>query len=117
LNHIFWVNAVRLYIEETHGLATWKSERDIRFEKGKIGHAPDAEVELSGETYAIEVELTRKKSTRLIPILRTLASNKDYDIIQYFTIRQTEAVVKNAIAQLPDALGKKFVVDSLEEKV
>lgn len=117
LNHIYWINVVRLYIEETHGLAQWKSEREIRFEKGKVGHAPDAEVELSGQTFAIEVELTRKKSTRLIPILRTLASNKNYDIIQYFTIPQTEALVRNTIAQLPETLQRKFVVDRLEEKV
>lgn len=117
LNHIFWVNVVRLYIEETYALATWKSEREIRFEKGKAGHTPDGEVDLGRETYAIEVELTRKKSTRLIPILRTLASNPEYHVVQYFTLPQTETGVRQAITQLPEALRRKCVVDSLEEKV
>jgi Mn-dependent DtxR family transcriptional regulator len=117
LNHVYWVNVVRLYIEATHTMANWKPERELRFEKGKEGHTPDAEVELGGFTYAIEVELTRKKITRLVPIMRTLASNKDYRAIQYFTTSETEGVVRNGAAQLPEPLSKKIIVDRLEDKL
>lgn len=113
LNHIYWVNQVRLYCELTYGDSmTWTSERALR-RASEAPHLVDAEVELERGVVGIEVELTRKKLATVQGIVEQL--ERDYQTIWYFTTETTRPLVQAAIAGLPDKAQKRFRLFSLEK--
>ena len=78
--HLYYVNQVRLAVEEKRLQDTWKSERQIRHELGRPmkgeqqPHVPDAILyATSGKITAIEVERRMKDEGVLDETLRTLA--------------------------------------------
>jgi hypothetical protein len=87
LNHVYWVNQVRLSVEARHAGAKWIPERELRqgaamqtFD-GKV-HVADGELRLDRGTVAIEVELTAKSVPRRKTIISELASR--YVTVWYF---------------------------------
>ncbi len=93
LEHRYYINQVRLWLERTHPEASWTGERVLwqsqgaRSRKGEAQDPiPDAEVQLAGRRIAVEVELTAKTEERWQEILAARAVR--YDQIWYFTTAQ-----------------------------
>ena len=60
LDHLYWVNQVRLYCERKRGgEMVWRGERELR--RTRQAHQVDAEIETAQGVIGVEVELTRKK--------------------------------------------------------
>jgi hypothetical protein len=93
LRHTHAVTEVRLAVQRTsayrQGRARWRSERLIRAGEfpSRLGHVPDGEVHWpagpglpwAGETWAVEVEISRKSVERTAAIMaEALARTGDY---------------------------------------
>lgn len=122
LQHLYWVNQARLYIEQQRSDDAWKSERIIRYEQPafpagkKAPHIPDALlIKANGDAIAIEVELSSKKRERVQAILRELSTS--YYRTWYFVAHPARASVEAALAELPDRQRKNIQVLSVEEKL
>jgi hypothetical protein len=119
VNHIYWCNTARLYIEQNHDDIEWLSERQVRAnhksERGiKRPHTPDAVVTLDGDKVALEVELSTKTYSRLDKILHELATS-DYHTIWYFTRGRAKQVVETAIENMSGMYSHRFKVYDIEE--
>ena len=115
LNHIYYVNTVRLYYEARLGAeATWVSERAISKRRKKAGatHLVDGELHYQGGVYGIEVELTAKSHARLDSILSGLA--REYQGIYYLASESCYSTVEEAISRLPSPIQTKFLLNKLE---
>jgi len=122
LQHLYYVNQARLYIEQQRPGDTWKSERIIRYEQPvqpagkKASHIPDALlIKANADAIAIEVELTSKKPERALGILKELAAS--YYRTWYFVAQPAWTVVEAALAQLPERQRKSIQLLSVEEKL
>lgn len=120
LNHYYWVNQVRLYVEGRRDEAAWRSERELRQPGGgrvvqtsQGSHYADAEVELPNTIAAVEVELTVKKRERLREIVLGLADV--YGTVWYFTNRETRPVVTEVCEALPETLRRRIRIYNLED--
>lgn len=120
LNHFYWVNYARLYIEHKRPGITWTSERELRASQGKTEqgkkqpHTPDALVILeNGNHIAIEIELSSKSYSRLDKILTEMASS-NYHTIWYFCKGRAENVINNAVKNLHETYRSKIVVYKLD---
>lgn len=90
LDHKFWVNEVRMLLEEVHPQGRWVSERHIRHTRN-LTHYPDGEFHLPHVlAIAIEVECSLKESKRLDTILPWLAAY--YENTWYFAVNQAVLV-------------------------
>jgi len=101
LNHVFWVNEVRLFVEQRRGDGVaWRSERLLKpsWTNDKEAHYADAEVELDEGTVGIEVEITRKKRDRIKNIMRSLYA--EYATVWYFTNGETKKPVEEVLQEL-----------------
>jgi hypothetical protein len=119
INHIYWSNTARLYVEQNHDDLVWLSERQIRAnhksERGvKRPHTPDAIATIDGDQIAIEIELSTKTYSRLDKILHELALS-DYHTIWYFARGQAKQVVENAIENMSGMYSHRFKVYDVEE--
>jgi hypothetical protein len=121
INHIYWCNHARLYIEQRHRNITWIGERELRAthksEPGeKRPHTPDAVVTLSnGRKVALEVELSSKTYNRLDKILEELAESEDYNTIWYFCLGRAKQVIEHAIENMSGSYAHRFLVYDVEE--
>ncbi len=112
LEHLYWINQVRLYVEKRRGDALrWISERSLRQEmttgtKAHPEHFADAEILLEGATIGLEVELTLKKPADLVGIMTSVGSA--YHTVWYFTSSRSHEGVAKAVAQLSDGMQKQF---------
>ncbi|AVX40782.1 hypothetical protein CTH_10018 (plasmid) [Carboxydocella thermautotrophica] len=84
--HDLKVVDVALHFEKKYGY--WKSEREIRSEKGITGfgvqlHIPDGITRIGDEYVGIEVELTRKGKERLKKIFMQHLRSTDYSQVWY----------------------------------
>jgi hypothetical protein len=120
LNHLYWCNHARLFIEAKRQDAIWTSERELaagqQVERGKKRpHLPDAIVTTSdSREVAIEVELTTKTYSRLDTILHELARSS-YSRIWYMTRERSTTVMKTAIGAMHEMYRDKFVVYDLDQ--
>ncbi len=119
MNHLYWCNHARLYVEQLRQDATWVSERQARAHHksepgGKRPHTPDAVVTTNGHDIAIEVELSTKTYSRLEKILQELAES-DYHTIWYFTLGRAKQVVETAIDAMEEIYKGRFIVYDVEE--
>lgn len=116
LHHIYWSNAVRLYIEKRIGYPNQiTSERALykrEYERGKGDHVADFEVLYKGATVAVEVELTQKSKNHIDEILRFLESN--YRTTWYFVPDELEDFVRKAITKV-DKKNHAFAVFNLDK--
>lgn len=113
LNHVYWVNEIRLRTAIKHPDVLWVCERSIRKEQARGLHVPDAElVSSDGGRVAVEVELTQKSAARACAIARELASR--YSTIWFFTTDRIERTISRAIGVLAPGEQEKFRIYSLE---
>lgn len=88
LDHIFWTNQVRLYVEERHPDLAWRAERYMRAGKpiqtisDSAAHLADGELRSEDAVVGVEVELTSKSAPRRESIMRLLADQ--YATVWYF---------------------------------
>jgi hypothetical protein len=118
LEHRYYVNQVRLWLEQAYPQANWKSERLLRQDwrpsrKGKQLHVPDAEVTAQGQRIAIEVELSAKAPERLREILEGLAAR--YTQIWYFVTVAMQTPMQTALAGLEEGSQARFRLSQLNE--
>lgn len=119
INHIYWCNHARLYVEQKRNDAEWLSERQVRAnhksERGvKRPHTPDAVITSNGHQIALEVELSTKTYSRLDKILEELAES-DYHTVWYFCLGRAKQVVETAIENMRGSYAHRFVVYDVEE--
>jgi Mn-dependent DtxR family transcriptional regulator len=85
--HDLIVTDIALYFEKKYGY--WKSEREIRSDKGitlksqNHVHIPDGLTIIEGKKIAIEVELTQKGKERIKRIFSRHLRSNDYDEVWY----------------------------------
>lgn len=120
LEHLYWVNHSRLYVEQLEGV-TWQSEREIRagYPKLKAGqthpHTPDAIlINAESKRVALEVELSVKSYSRLDKILKKYVES-DFDKVWYFALGRAETVVKKAVGNLEEKDQDLFLIIQLED--
>ena len=120
LSHLYYVNQVRLVVEEKRPNDTWKSERQIRKEAAAAAkgerrpHTPDAILyAATGKITAIEVECNAKNDTELEDDLRELAVF--YKSVWYFTTPATRRQIEGMLATFTPEMQKPFVLYDLAE--
>jgi hypothetical protein len=118
--HLYYVNQVRLAVEEKRSQDIWKSERDIRRELGRSikgelqPHMPDAILyATSGKITAIEVERRMKDEDILEETLRTLAV--EYRSVWYFASRPSKKKIATILETFTPEMRKPFVLYALGE--
>jgi hypothetical protein len=119
INHLYWCNHARLYIEQKRKDTEWRSERQVRAnQKSESGvkrpHTPDAILNSNGHEIAIEVELSTKTYHRLDTILEELAES-NYHTVWYFCLGRAKKVVETAIENRSSSDTHHFVVYDIEE--
>ena len=121
-NHHYWINQVRLWVEQQYPADRWVSERWLLKEREGTAanplHVVDGEIHRSGidddETIiAVEVELTIKGAQRSRRIMQELAER--YDGIWYFTNAITHDAVCRTINSLSEEVRKLFRVRDLTQ--
>jgi len=128
LRHTHAVTDVRLAVERTSAYrqarGSWRAERFIRDRQypGQTVHVPDGEVRWSadtgapwaGETWAVEVELTRKTVQRLISIMQVaLSQPPGYARLVYACSPESVRAVLAARAELDAPLASRIDVHNL----
>jgi len=118
--HLYYVNQVRLAVEEKRSQDTWKSEREIRRELGRPmkgeqqPHVPDAILyATNGKITAIEVERRLKDEGILEETLRTLAMG--YRSVWYFASRPAKKKIEILLETFTPEMRKPFVLYDLGE--
>lgn len=133
LEHLHWINCVRLDIERRHPEYRWVSERMLRaslprrVEGESVGHVPDAAIWTQNHHIAVEVELSPKPVKDIGEICRLLLTGNDpadsavYTTIWYFVCAQGGPVqmqarraVESARQRLPEELRSKIQIIDLE---
>jgi hypothetical protein len=136
VRHIRAAIVSRMYLErQAEGVdPRWVSERDLRWQVGRLKgaeaarvHMPDAEVEFNApdgirRRQAIEVELTPKTVIRTLAIMQQLISegiglDGAYRSVQYLVSREARPVVERAKQELPEGMQGRIVVRDLPEEV
>jgi hypothetical protein len=112
LSHVYWVNEVRLSLEEEEPAMRWISERLIQAEQrrkhigGKLGHVPDGVLLLPGPGCAwhavtIEVQLSKPSVTE---VRRAIAdptqSGWEDDPLRYYVSRKARGIVRRTYEQM-----------------
>lgn len=80
LDHVYWVNEVRMLVRDRDPEQRWVSERRLRAERGgrnSVEHMPDALVVRDRIRIAVEVQLTQKSAERAASMLRSLTDGFD----------------------------------------
>lgn len=119
LEHRYYVNQVRLWLEGAHPAAQWTSERHLLQQKGArtkgvhLGHMPDADVRIGERTIAVEVELTAKTEERWQDIFAELGSR--YDQVWYFAPQRLLRDLGQAIGLLSPGARAKVSLSQLNE--
>ncbi len=120
LEHRYYTNQVRLWLERTHPEASWTGERVLwqsqpaRSRKGVAQDPiPDAEVQLGGRRIAIEVELTAKTEERWQEILAERAAR--YNQVWYFTSERLHRDLRRALDAVEPKVRAKFSLSLVNE--
>jgi hypothetical protein len=115
LEHKFWINEVRLLLEEVYPQGRWVSERHIRHYR-TLTHYPDAEFYPPQITTAIAIEVERslKDSERLERILPWLVAH--YENTWYFAVQHEVLVrVRAKRAALSPAQQERLFLSHYDE--
>jgi hypothetical protein len=119
--HLFFVNQVRLAIEEKRPGDLWISERQIRRDAGAptkgedLPHLPDATLTnmSTGRISALEIEKTSKTESDLLNDLRELAVT--YKSVWYFATSATLRQLESKLADFEPVMRKPFRLYPLVE--
>ncbi len=76
------LNELRLYLAARSPNAEWTSRRLLQERHGRRASVPDAEVQLDGHRYAINLRLGAQNAATLVP--RTDIQNHRYDAVVFF---------------------------------
>ncbi len=119
--HLFFVNQVRLSIEDKRPGDLWTSERQIRRDVGAptkgedLPHLPDAVLTnmSNGKVTALEIEKTSKTESELRNSLRELAVS--YKSVWYFATSATLRQLEAKLADFAPEMRKPFRLYPLVE--
>ncbi len=118
LPHLFYINQIRLYIEEKRPEDTWTSERQIRKDAGaplngeNQPHLPDAILTAAkGKVTALEIERSPKTEDELLDDLRELTVS--YKSVRYFASGSTKRQVEARLEDFTREMRKPFRIYSL----
>jgi len=119
--HLFFVNQVRLSIEEKRPGDLWISERQLRRDAGAptkgedLPHLPDATLTnmRTGRISALEIERSSKTEDELLNALRELAVS--YKSVWYFATSATQRQLEARLAEMSEEMRKPFRIYSLIE--
>jgi hypothetical protein len=118
LPHLYYINQVRLAVEEKRPLDTWKSERELRQELGRLAkgeqrpHLPDALLyAVNGKVTDLEIELQVKDGDALEETLRTLAVQ--YRSVWYFASGPARRKIETILDTFAAQMRKPFVLYDL----
>jgi hypothetical protein len=120
INHHYWTNQVRLWVEHEYPTDRWISERTLLKQREgtdeKSRHLVDGEIQRFDEdgdetVIAVEVELTVKAAQRSQAIMEELA--EAYDGIWYFTNAASHDAVCRTINTLSKEVRQRFRVRDL----
>ncbi len=119
--HLFFINQVRLAVEEKRPDDLWTSERQIRKDAGaptkgeSQPHLPDAILTnmSKGKVTALEIEKTSKTESELLDDLRELAVS--YKSIWYFATSATLRQLEAKLADFTEEMRKPFRLYPLVE--
>jgi hypothetical protein len=138
LDHMHWINCVRLDVERRHPEYIWTSERAIRAEPRRFpsrerdeaesgGHVPDARVWTGQRNIAIEVELSPKSDQEIDDVFEALLQDdgggRGYQRVWYFVSNatpvnvQARRVVEEARQRLPEEQRSRIQIIELEKLV
>jgi hypothetical protein len=115
-DHMFWVNEVRLLLEDIYPEGRWVSERHIRHHRA-LTHYPDGEFFPPQATTAIAIEVERslKNSDRLERILPWLVAR--YATTWYFAVEHEVLVrVRNKRDKLSPAHQERLFISRYDER-
>jgi hypothetical protein len=110
--HLYWINEVRMHLEQCEPQMTWISERAIQAQqpwrlKGQsITHIPDGKVLLpraSGKTVEMDIEVQISKPSRHeveIALGGDIFSNGTTAPLRYYVNQQSRTVVTNTYTQM-----------------
>ncbi len=121
LPHLYYINQVRLFLEEQHPYFLWKSERELfrgigLREKGKKQpHTPDAIITntANGKVTALEIERSAKNETEFEDDLHELAVS--YKSVWYFVTGATRRQIESMLETFLPEVRKPFVLYNLGE--
>jgi hypothetical protein len=119
--HLFFINQVRLAVEEKRPDDVWTSERQIRRDAGaaakgeSLPHLPDAILTnmTNGKVTALEIEKTSKTESELLDDLRELAVS--YKSVWYFATSATLRQLEAKLADFSKVMRKPFRLYPLVE--
>jgi hypothetical protein len=119
--HLFFVNQVRLSIEEKRPGDLWISERQLRRDAGApikgedLPHLPDATLTnmRTGRITALEIERSSKTEDELVNDLRELAAS--YKSVWYFATTATQRQLEAKLEEMSEEMCKPFRIYSLIE--
>jgi hypothetical protein len=116
--HLYYVNQVRLSIEEKRPSDIWKSERELKRELGAPikgehrAHLPDAMLyAANGKVTCIEVERHTKDEEELEETLRELAVT--YKSVWYFASKGTRKKIETMLDTFSLEMKRPFVIYDL----
>jgi len=121
LVHLYYINQVRLAVEQKHPTHLWQSERQIRREGGptvkgeRKPHIPDALLTntTNGKVTAVEIERTSKNVDELLDDLRELAVT--YKSVWYFATSATKRHLEATLENFSEEMRKPFRIYALTE--
>ena len=119
--HLFYINQVRLSIEEKRPGDLWTSERQLRRDAGAptkgedLPHLPDATLTnmRTGRISALEIERSSKTEEELLKALHELAAS--YKSVWYFATTATQRQLEARLAEMSEEMRKPFRIYSLIE--
>ncbi len=121
VSHLFFINQVRLAVEQKRPGDMWTSERQIRRDAGaaakgeSLPHLPDAVLTnmTNGKVTALEIEKTSKTESELLDDLRELAVS--YKSVWYFATSTTLRQLESRLADFTEEMRKPFRLYPLME--
>lgn len=119
--HLFFINQIRLAVEQKRPDDVWTSERQIRKDAGaptkgeSQPHLPDAILTSMSKSKitAIEIEKSSKTESELLDDLRELAVT--YKSIWYFATSATKRQLEARLAEFTEEMRKPFRIYPLVE--
>jgi len=99
LDHLYWINEVRLQLEEENPGLEWISERSIQAEQGKrekgqrLEHIPDGILVMGSEHIDIEVQISKPNQEDVERIMRGGLWRHLRNPLRYYVNKDSRAVV------------------------
>jgi hypothetical protein len=117
LSHIRAINEARLLLSAEHPDGAWICERELRrhWQRKKVRNISDGVFEIGGQSWAVEVELSRKPIEYLRANIREHASR--YDVVLYFCSKGMARFIErqDLLSEFPENLFVWETFDPIRE--